>query len=595
MEFLENWRRSNYCGNIDDNYLDKEVTVMGWVFRRRDHGGVIFVDLRDREGILQIVFDPAINSEIHKKAEKLRNEYVIAVKGKVRKRPPGTENLNLKTGKVELVAKDLKILSESQPLPFSLEDAEISKVGENIRLRYRFLDLRSEALKKSIIQRHRISTIIRNYLNNNGFIDVETPFLTKSTPEGARDFLVPSRLMPGCFFALPQSPQLFKQILMVGGIDKYYQIVRCFRDEDLRADRQPEFTQVDIEMSFISEEDIMKLIEGMLSEIFKQILNIEVNLPLKRLTYQYAMENYGTDAPDIRFDLTIKDITSCLKNSQFKVFSETIKDGGVIKGINLKKLPLSRKDLDELIEFAKDLGAKGLLWVKVQDNSWQSPASKFITEEEKREVEKVFNAENGDIIIFVADKPKSALFVLGKIRVMLGKKYNLYGQNTFNLVWVVDFPLFEYDEEEKRLVSVHHPFTMPKEEDIPLLEKEPLRVRAKAYDIVLNGNEIGGGSLRIYNPALQKKIFELIGLSDDEAEKKFGFFLEALKFGAPPHGGIALGLDRIVMLLLGKESIRDVIAFPKTQKGTCLLTDAPSYVEDAQLRELYLKRVLPKQ
>lgn len=595
MEFLENWRRSNYCGNIDDNYLDKEVTVMGWVFRRRDHGGVIFVDLRDREGILQIVFDPAINSEIHKKAEKLRNEYVIAVKGKVRKRPPGTENLNLKTGKVELVAKDLKILSESQPLPFSLEDAEISKVGENIRLRYRFLDLRSETLKKSIIQRHRISTIIRNYLNNNGFIDVETPFLTKSTPEGARDFLVPSRLMPGCFFALPQSPQLFKQILMVGGIDKYYQIVRCFRDEDLRADRQPEFTQVDIEMSFISEEDIMKLIEGMLSEIFKQILNIEVNLPLKRLTYQYAMENYGTDAPDIRFDLTIKDITSCLKNSQFKVFSETIKDGGVIKGINLKKLPLSRKDLDELIEFAKDLGAKGLLWVKVQDNSWQSPASKFITEEEKREVEKVFNAENGDIIIFVADKPKSALFVLGKIRVMLGKKYNLYGQNTFNLVWVVDFPLFEYDEEEKRLVSVHHPFTMPKEEDIPLLEKEPLRVRAKAYDIVLNGNEIGGGSLRIYNPALQKKIFELIGLSDDEAEKKFGFFLEALKFGAPPHGGIALGLDRIVMLLLGKESIRDVIAFPKTQKGTCLLTDAPSYVEDAQLRELYLKRVLPKQ
>lgn len=595
MEFLENWRRTDYCGNIDENWIGKEVIVMGWVFRRRDHGGVIFVDLRDREGILQIVFDPTINAEVHSKAERIRTEYVIAVKGKVRNRPSGTENLNLKTGKVELAVTELKILSESQPLPFSLEDGEIEKVNENIRLKYRYLDLRSENLKNSIIFRHRVSSIIRNYLNKKGFIDVETPFLTKSTPEGARDFLVPSRLNPGCFFALPQSPQLFKQILMVGGIDKYYQIVRCFRDEDLRADRQPEFTQVDIEMSFISEEEIIMLIEGMIGELFSEVLPVNIQLPLKRLTYKYAMENYGTDAPDTRFGLNIKDITSCLANSQFKVFSETIKNGGVIKGINLKKLPLSRKDLDELIEYAKELGAKGLLWVKIQDDGWQSPAAKFITDEEKKEVEKVFETENGDIIIFVADKTKTALFVLGKIRVMLGKKYNLYDENSFNLVWVTDFPLFEYDEEEKRLVSVHHPFTMPKDEDIPMLDKDPLSVRAKAYDIVLNGNEIGGGSLRIYQTSLQKKIFELIGLSDEDAEKKFGFFLDALKFGAPPHGGIALGLDRIVMLLLKKESIRDVIAFPKTQKGTCLLTDAPSSVDDIQLRELYIKRVLPKQ
>lgn len=594
MEFLENWKRTDYCGNIDEKSIGEEVTVMGWVFRRRDHGGVIFVDLRDREGILQIVFDPTISLEVHQKAEKIRAEYVIAVKGKIRNRPEGTENLNIKTGKVELAARELKILSESLPIPFSLEEGEVDKVGENVKLKHRYLDLRSESLKNNIIFRHKVASIIRDYLNSNGFIDVETPFLTKSTPEGARDFLVPSRLNPGCFFALPQSPQLFKQILMVGGIDKYYQIVRCFRDEDLRADRQPEFTQVDIEMSFISEEDIISLIEGMISNVFFELLGIKILLPLKRLTYKYAMENYGTDAPDTRFELIIKDITSCLSNSQFKVFSETIKNGGVIKGINLKNLQLSRKELDELIDYSKDLGAKGLLWVKIQEDGWQSPAAKFITEEEKREVEKIFEANNGDIIIFVADKAKMALFVLGKIRTMLGKKYNLYDENTFNFLWVTDFPLFEYDEEERRLVSVHHPFTMPKDEDINLLDKDPLSVRAKAYDIVLNGNEIGGGSLRIYQPTLQKKIFDLIGLSDESAEKKFGFFLEALKFGAPPHGGIALGLDRLVMLMLRKDSIRDVIAFPKTQKGTCLLTDAPSSVDDLQLRELFIKRVLPK-
>ncbi len=595
MEFLEGWKRTDYCGMLDESLLGKEVTAMGWVFRRRDHGGVIFADLRDREGILQIVFDPAVNKEVHIKAERIRTEYVIAVKGVIRKRPDGTENPNIRTGKVELLAQELKILSDSLPLPFSLEESEIDKVGENIRLKYRYLDLRSENLKRGIFFRHNLSRIIRNYLNDRGFIDVETPFLTKSTPEGARDFLVPSRLNPGCFFALPQSPQLFKQILMVGGIDKYYQIVRCFRDEDLRADRQPEFTQVDIEMSFISENDIMELIEGMMKEIFQNLLGLSLSLPLKRLTYQYAMENYGTDAPDTRFGLNIKDITECLKNSEFKVFSETIKNGGVIKGINLKNMSLSRKELDELIEFSKELGAKGLLWVKIQDGAWQSPAAKFITDEEKRAVERIFEAENGDIIIFVADKLKVSLFVLGKIRVMLGRRFRLYDENSFNLVWVTDFPLFEYDEDERRLVSVHHPFTMPRDEDVKLLDSEPLKVRAKAYDIVLNGNEIGGGSLRIYQPQLQKKIFELIGLSDEDADKKFGFFLEALKFGAPPHGGIALGLDRIAMLLLKRESIRDVIAFPKTQKGTCLLTDAPSEVDDIQLRELYIKRILPKQ
>lgn len=595
MEFFSPWVRSDYCGNFNENDVGKEVTLCGWVFRRRDHGGVIFVDLRDREGVIQVVFDPKISEAVHKKAESLRLEYVIAVKGKVRRRPAGTENENLKTGKVEIEVFELKILSESQPLPFSLEEMELDKVSENVRLKYRYLDIRSEKLKNNLLFRHNVTKHIRNYLNERGFVDIETPFLTKSTPEGARDFLVPSRLNPGCFYALPQSPQLFKQMLMVSGLDKYYQIVRCFRDEDLRADRQPEFTQVDIEMSFISEEDVIKLIEGLMEKLFSELLGIELKTPFPRLTYDYAMEHYGTDAPDTRFGLNICDITNTLKNSDFKVFTETVKKGGVIKGINLKKLALTRKELDELVEMSKTLGAKGLLWVKLQEDGWQSPAAKFIKEEEKVAIEDAMKAEKGDVLIFLADTKKVALFVLGKIRLFIAKKFRLFDDKDFNFLWIYDFPLLEFDEEENRLVAVHHPFTMPKEEDVPFLDSAPTKVKAKAYDIVLNGNEIGGGSLRIYSMALQKKIFEVIGLDDNEARKKFGFFLDALDFGAPPHGGIALGLDRLVMLMLGAESIRDVIAFPKTQKGTCPLTDAPSFVDERQLNELFIKRILPKQ
>ncbi len=595
MELLGSWKRTDYCGNFSSKDIGKEVILTGWVFRRRDHGGIIFIDLRDREGIIQVVFDPAYDREAHKKAENIRLESVIAVKGTVRKRPEGTENPELKTGEIEVIVKELKILSEAHILPFSLEPLELQKVSETLRMKFRYLDIRSEKMKEALIFRHKAAAIIRHYLNDRGFIDVETPMLTKSTPEGARDFLVPSRLNPGHFFALPQSPQLFKQILMIGGIDKYYQIVKCFRDEDLRADRQPEFTQVDIEMSFIDRQDIMILIEGLIKELFKELLNIELVTPFKVLSYTEAMNLYGTDAPDTRFGLTITDVTECLKNSQFKVFSETISTGGTVKAINLKKLPLTRKELDELIETSKEFGAKGLLWVKIQPEGWQSPAAKFISDEEKRAIEKSLSAETGDLIIFVADKTKITLFVLGKIRLLLGKKYKLYDEGRFELLWVTDFPLFEYDEDENRLVSVHHPFTMPKDEDIELLDSKPLEVKAKAYDIVLNGTEIGGGSLRIYDTKLQQKIFDIIGLTKEDAINKFGFFLEALNFGAPPHGGIALGLDRLIALMLKRESIRDVIAFPKTQKGTCPLTDAPSYVDDTQLRELFIKRVLPKQ
>ncbi len=589
LELLGDWKRTDYCGSLGVKDLEREVIIMGWVQSKRDHGGLIFVDLRDREGIVQIVFNPQLNKESHEKAGLLKDEWAVAVRGTVKRRPPETLNPNIKTGEVEIIAKEIKILNTSKPLPFPIED-EI-KVDELLRLEYRFLDLRRPVMRDNILLRHEVVSATRNYLNSKGFIEIETPYLTRSTPEGARDFLVPSRLNPGEFYALPQSPQLLKQTLMISGFDRYYQIVRCFRDEDLRADRQPEFTQIDLEMSFVDESDVMEIVEGIIKAIFKQAKGIDVETPFIRMKYDEAMLKYGNDKPDLRFGLELQDISGTFKNSGFKVFSDAIKKGGIIKAINLKgrASELSRKEIDDLGEFAKSLGAKGLAWIRVSEGEWQSPITKFLSESEKERLKNTLNIEDGDIIFFAADSAYMVNLVLSNLRLRLGERFNLIDRSKLAFLWVVDFPLLEFDETEKRYVAMHHPFTSPKEEDLEIFDDAPEKVRARAYDIVLNGVEIGGGSIRIHRSDIQQKLFNKIGLGPEEARKKFGFLLEALQFGAPPHGGIALGLDRLTMLIAGASSIRDVIAFPKTQKGVCPLTEAPSPVDARQLLDLKIR------
>ncbi len=588
IDFLGDWKRTDYCGNLRKEDKGREVILLGWVQKRRDLGGLIFIEVRDRSGLVQVVFNPETNAESHEQAQALRSEFVVGIKGEVVLRPEGTANPKLATGEIEVAVKELKILNVSKTPPFPIEDEE--KVEENTRLKYRYLDLRKPGLQKNLILRHRLAREVREYFNRLGFLEIETPMLTKSTPEGARDFLVPSRLSPGHFYALPQSPQLFKQILMVAGYDRYYQIVRCFRDEDLRSDRQPEFTQIDVEMSFVTVEDIRKTMEGLMVHLFKEVMGIELKTPFPILSYEEAMDRFGLDKPDIRFGLELRDLSTVLKGSTFKVFQESLASGGIIKAINVKGgATFSRKEIDDLTHFVYDYGAKGLISAKVSQEGWQSPVQKFITDEERRSVERTMEASEGDLLLFIAGPEKIANQSLANLRLHLGRKLGLIPENDYRFVWVLDFPLLEYDEAEKRYVAVHHPFTAPRDEDIAKLKDYPEQVKAKAYDLVLNGSEIGGGSIRNHLKEVQSLLFEKLGMDDEEARQRFGFLLEALEYGTPPHGGIAFGFDRLVMILSHSESIRDVIAFPKTQKGTCLMTDAPSKVDTKQLDELWIK------
>ena len=590
---MEGFNRTHNCGQLRVDDIDSEVTLMGWVQRRRDHGGLIFVDLRDRYGITQVVFNPDVDRDSHEKAALLRSEYVIAIKGNVSKRPEGTKNPNLATGEIEVLVKGLKVLNEAKTPPFPIE--EDVDVAEDTRLKYRYMDLRRRRLQRNLILRNKAAKIIRDCLYNEAFLEIETPFLTKSTPEGARDYLVPSRVNPGNFYALPQSPQLFKQLLMIAGYDRYFQIVKCFRDEDLRADRQPEFTQIDMELSFIDREDIFRIVEGMMALVFREVLNVDIKTPFKRLTYDDALERYGVDNPDTRFGLELKDVSDILEKSEFKVFADAVKQGGVVKAVNAKGCSgFSRKDLDNLVDLARVYGARGLAWLKYESGTWQSPIAKFLNDSDKTALYERMNLSEGDMLLLVADQAKVANGALGRLRLNIAERLGIIKQDTFDFTWIVDFPLLEYDQDEMRYTAMHHPFTAPIDEDVPKLKTEPDRVRAKAYDLVLNGSEIGGGSLRIYQRELQSAMFEVLKIGEEEAMAKFGFLLDALTYGAPPHGGMAIGFDRLIMILAGAESIRDVIAFPKTQKATCLMTDAPSKVHSKQLAELSLRLSVAK-
>ncbi len=601
VENFGDFKRDKYCGEVSLEDVDRELNLCGWVHRIRNHGGVIFIDLRDREGIVQVVVEERTTPEAYERADRIRPEWVIGVRGRVRRRPPGTENPKLRTGYVEILAQEIKVFNTSEPPPFPVE--EETHVSEELKLKYRYIDLRRSSMKENLILRHRLYQVTRRYFDERGFIEIETPFLTKSTPEGARDYIVPSRLHPGKFYALPQSPQLFKQILMVSGFDRYFQIVKCFRDEDLRADRQPEFTQIDFEMSFVREDDVMDVAEGLICELFRELLGVELSRPFERLSYEEVMERYGTDKPDRRFGLELIDLTEIFRKTEFKVFRSVVENGGVIKALNFKKGNLSRKDIDELTKFVQGLGARGLAWIKVEAGKLISPIIKFFSEEEKEKLLKKMDAEEGDVIFFSADRKENVYKILGNLRLHLASRYGLVDGSRWDVLWVVDFPLMEWDEEEGRFVSLHHPFTAPKEEDVVKLE-EALRtddleerkelvhsVRARAYDMVLNGEEIGGGSIRIHTTKLQETIFKLLGIGEVEAQEKFGFLLEALRFGAPPHGGFAFGLDRLIAIMRGLDSIRDVIAFPKTQKGICMLTSAPDYVTPKQLKDVHIKVV----
>jgi len=594
METMQGLHRTHKCGTISQEHVGQEVVLCGWVERRRDHGGLIFIDLRDRSGVVQIVASPDHNMDSFHKAEDVRNEYVLCVRGKITERDTDAINPNLSTGKFEMYCEELRVLNTAKTPPFYIQDN--IDVDENIRLKYRYLDLRRPEMQRNLMLRHKVTKAMRDYFDRNDFMEIETPMLTKSTPEGARDYLVPSRVNPGTFYALPQSPQIFKQILMVAGYEKYFQIVRCFRDEDLRADRQPEFTQLDIEMSFVNQEDVLSMLENMVAEIFKKTLDIEVQTPMARITWDEAMDKYGSDKPDLRFDMAFKDVTELVKNTEFKVFRSVIDNGGVVKGINVKgDAGIPRRELDALVDYVNIYGAKGIAWAAFnEDGTIKSQIMKFLGEDTIRNIGKAFDAQPGDLVLMIADKPEVVAKALGELRLEMARRMNLIDENKLAFTWVTDFPMFEYSEEDKRYVAMHHPFTMPRHEDMDKLETAPGEVKAIAYDMVLNGVEIGGGSLRIYTSDIQERVFKAIGLTEEEARSKFGFMLDAFQYGAPPHAGCAFGLDRLVMLMAKRQSIRDVIAFPKTQSASDIMCQAPSTVASKQLKELHIKTDLAK-
>lgn len=589
METMAGMHRSCGCGRVTEKDCGKELTLAGWVNTRRDHGGLIFIDLRDRSGIVQVVMSPQYGEDAFHKAEDVRSEYVLAIRGIVRERSPETVNPKMQTGKIEVVVSEMRVLNKAKTPPFYVEDG--IDVDETVRLKHRYIDLRRPEMQRNLIMRHKIVHEMRQFLDAHDFLEVETPILTKSTPEGARDYLVPSRVNPGKFYALPQSPQLFKQLLMVSGLERYFQIARCFRDEDLRADRQPEFTQLDIELSFEDQDFILDLMEHMMQRIFKNVLNVDIQIPFKRITWDDAMNLYGSDKPDLRFDMHFYDISDLLRDTGFKVFRNVLDNGGIVKAITVKgDAAIPRRELDGLVDYVGNYGAKGLAWIGLnKDGSLKCQITKFLGEDKIREIGKFCEAENGDLILIIADKPKVVAQALGELRLEMARRMNFIDENEFCFRWVTDFPMFEYSEEDKRWVAEHHPFTAPRDEDVQYLLTDPSKVYAKAYDMVLNGVEAGGGSLRIYQEELQEKVFKAIGITHEEAQEKFGFLLDAFRYGAPPHAGIALGLDRLVMLMLRLGSIRDAIAFPKTQSAIDQMTQAPSEVVDMQLKELHIR------